>query len=291
MRILAEAGEGKGNRRTRRHSAARLSLACKSIPALIALFAFLLGSCKMSGPVVSMPASGRGADLFAAHCAACHGSTGQGDGPAAIALSVRPRDFRNEPFRYVSTLSGVPTREDLVQTIRSGRHFGAMPARPNLSDAEVDALEAYVRETSRVGWVDRLTREFADDDDTSPEEIQEIALERVTPEEPISISWPALGFRSDTAIGRELYDERCASCHGPTGRGDGLDMPKDERGKPIEVRDLTSGEFRGGAQPEEVFKRIQCGVPGTPMPAQIGMSDEEVWQLVEYVQFLAGGRR
>lgn len=293
MRILAEAAEAEANRPMHRRSMARLSFACKAVPGLVALFVFVfvLGSCKMSGPVVSMPASEYGGDLFAAHCAPCHGSTGQGDGPAAIALLVRPRDFRNEPFRYVSTLSGVPTREDLLQTIRSGRHFGAMPARPSLSDAEVDALEAYVRETSRVGWVDRLTREFADDDDTTPEEIQEIALERVTPEEPISIPWPPLGFHSDTAIGRELYDQRCASCHGPTGRGDGLDMPKDERGKPIEVRDLTSGEFRGGVAPEEVFKRIRCGVPGTPMPAQIGMSDEEVWQLVEYVQFLAGGRR
>ena len=83
---------------------------------------------------------------------------------------------------------------------------------------------------------------------------------------------------------------RCASCHGATGRGDGLDKPLDERGKRISVRDLTAGEFRGGIDREELFKRIRCGVPGTPMPTQEGMDDEEMWQLVYYVQFLAGRR-
>ena len=235
-------------------------------------------------------ASLEGHSLFAAHCVACHGAEGRGNGPGAIALRVRPRDFWEERCRYVSTLNGVPTLEDLMQTIGSGRHFGAMPARPNLTDVEVRILAQYVREITRLGWQDRLTKEFAGDDETTTEEIEEIALERVTPGEVVSVRWHGANFRADLELGRRLYLEDCASCHGPWGRGDGLDMPLDERGKPIKVRDLTSGKFRGGTCNDEIFKRIRCGIPGTPMPAAV-VSDEDIWQLVHYVQFLAGRKR
>lgn len=235
-------------------------------------------------------AAHEGYELFAAHCVACHGSEGRGNGPAAIALRVRPRDFWDEKCRYVSTLNGVPTLEDLMQTIASGRHFGAMPARPNLTDVEVRILAEYVRDITRLGWQDRLTKKFADDDETTPEEIEEIALRRVTPGEDVRTRGHGSSFRTDLELGRNLYLENCASCHGPWGRGDGLEMPLDERGKPITVRDLTSGKFRGGTSEAEIFKRIRCGIPGTPMSAA-AVSDEEIWQLVHYVQFIAGRKR
>ena len=266
-----------------------LSLAC----ICVLTFALALGavSCRSAGRSVSMPESPEGERIYFAHCAACHGSTGRGDGPAAIALDVRPRDFRNEPTRYVSTLNGVPTQEDLEQTILSGRHFGAMPARPNLTDSEVAILADYVREINRLGWVERLIKQFEEEEEEYEEElIEAISRRRVKPGEPIHVPSLPPGFQSDTETGRNLYVARCASCHGTTGRGDGLDKPRDERGKAITVRDLTSGEFRGGIDREEIFKRIRCGVPGTPMPAQDGMDNEEIWQLVYYVQFLAGRR-
>ena len=67
----------------------------------------------------------RGETLYKMFCSACHGKSGRGDGPAADALRVQPRDFRYGRFRYISTLDGVPTREDLVRTINTGR--GASP--------------------------------------------------------------------------------------------------------------------------------------------------------------------
>lgn len=246
-----------------------------------------------SGPsigTINTLAAHEGYELFAAHCVACHGDTGRGNGPAAIALRVRPRDFWDEKCRYVSTMNGVPTLDDLMQTIRSGRHFGAMPSRPNLTDKEVRILAEYVREITRLGWQDRLTVEFAGDDETTPEEIEEIALERITPGEVLTVNGHHARFRADLELGRTLYVENCASCHGPWGRGDGLDMPVDERGKPIKVRDLTAGEFHGGISEDEIFKRIRCGIPGTPMSAAAA-TDEEIWQLVHYVQFLAGRKR
>ena len=233
-------------------------------------------------------ASLEGHSLFTAHCAPCHGATGGGRGPAAIALSVAPRDFSRERFRYVSTLNGVPTEEDLIQSIRFGRRYGGMPSNPQLTHSELRALARYIREIQRLGWLNVLREEFADDEDTSPDELEEISHIRVRPREPIHVVRPDHRFQPDLDTGRELYAESCASCHGQTGRGDGLDMPVDEQGKPISVRDLTSGEFRGGARVEEIFKRIRCGVPGTPMSAAVALADEEVWQLVYYVRYLAG---
>lgn len=238
--------------------------------------------------MVSMPPTSEGSRLFAAHCAACHGREGRGNGRAIIALDVRPRDFWEERFRYVSATNGVPTQDDLVQTIRRGRRIGEMPANPQLTDAEVLALADYVRELNRRGWLQRLTMEFGDDEDMEPEDFEEIAEARVTPGKVLTIPWPAVDFRPNLGVGRELYEIGCASCHGQTGRGDGLDKPLDDLGKPIAVRDLTSGRFQGGTAPDEVFKRIRCGVPGTPMPAQLAFTDDEVWHLINYVEFLAG---
>lgn len=263
---------------------------------LVAGWLATAASCRGTGSRVSgtdiamIPESGEGYRLYTAHCSACHGRDGRGDGPAAIALGVRPRAFLEEPFRYVSSLDGTPTLDDLVQTIRSGRRLGDMPAHPQLTDLEIHTLADYVRELSRIGWAARIAADLEESDELSAEEIHEISAERVALGEAVSFTWPGPEFHPDTAIGRKLYVEACASCHGPSGMGDGLDMPLDDRGKPIAVRDLTSGDFRGGAALGELFRRFRCGVPGTPMPAQEAMSDEQIWQLVYYVRFLAGQR-
>ena len=73
-------------------------------------------------PVVADAASiGRGQALFAQNCVACHGNTGQGDGPAAVSLNPPPPDFTLPHTAYHS--DGY-----LFTAIRDGLPGSAMPA-------------------------------------------------------------------------------------------------------------------------------------------------------------------
>ena len=57
---------------------------------------------------------------------------------------------------------------------------------------------------------------------------------------------------------------------------------------------MRDGVFRGGGQPEDIFRRIVQGIDGTPMPAIVlkpedappnakGLTSDDVWHLVDYV--------
>ncbi len=254
---------------------------------------YMMSFHRKNAPATHMPrppatnvdaALASGETLYKMFCGACHGAKGLGDGPAAATIEGQPRDFWHERFRYVSTLNGVPTQEDLVQTISTGRQFGEMPSNPQLTEDEVLAVASYIREINRKGTIEKLTKAFSDDDDMEPEDIEAIAEKRLTPAGIIMVPWPGSKFQANPALGRELFLANCASCHGKEGKGDGPQELVDERGRPIKARDLTSGRFRGGADHEELFKRIRAGIPGTPMPAQDTLSDDEVWQLVHYVR-------
>src|SRR4051812_39861455 len=61
-----------------------------------------------------------GRALYIQNCRCCHGEEAHGDGPAAIMLDPRPRDFNLGKFRLITTASGVPTRDNLIHTIRNG---------------------------------------------------------------------------------------------------------------------------------------------------------------------------
>jgi len=99
-------------------------------------------------------------------------------------------------------------------------------------------------------------------------------------------------FKSDTA--------KCATCHGEAGKGDGpqtLAVQKDKAGKdrdvpglfddwnhPIKPRDLTTGIYRGGRRPVDIYRRIYAGIKGTPMTGfGTSLSEAQIWDLVNYV--------
>ncbi len=82
-----------------------------------------------------------GQEIYTKYCVACHGATGEGDGPAAAALTPRPSDL-TDPER-MSQVSD----EELLAIIAEGR--GTMPGfSTQLSDEQISALLEFVRAMS-----------------------------------------------------------------------------------------------------------------------------------------------
>src|SRR6185503_11551011 len=63
----------------------------------------------------------QGNQVYQQHCAACHGATGDGNGPASVWLFPKPRNFSAGMFKIQSTPPGSPpSDEDLFQTVTRG---------------------------------------------------------------------------------------------------------------------------------------------------------------------------
>jgi cytochrome c oxidase cbb3-type subunit 2 len=200
--------------------------------------------------------------VYEAWCSGCHGEKGRGDGPAAIVLAVKPRDFLGESFKIRSTASGQPPRrQDLYDTVTRGLPGTAMPSFQFLPEKDRWLAVDYIRKISNL--------------DTQPDP-------------------PALDIGKQTSAsgesiqnGKQLYVKMgCAQCHGPEGRGDGPSSATlvDTQGRSIPARDYTKGEYLGGDAPADIAMRFTSGMDGTPMPSYSGvMTQKETWDLAHYI--------
>jgi len=89
---------------------------------------------------------------------------------------------------------------------------------------------------------------------------------------------PFAGDAKVAKLGEYQFRLNCAFCHGLGARGGG-------RGP-----DLTRALKHHGNTDGEIFHNIHDGIAGTAMPAAtnggigVGMSDEEIWQVVTYIR-------
>jgi len=144
----------------------------------------------------------KGRELFAKHCAGCHGPEGRGNGPAAQFLLIRPRDFTVGKFKYKSTPVGFqPIDGDIYRSLFRGLPGSSMPSWRELSDEQlwllVDTVKSFY-EGDRV---------FNDRGAVVPV----MPPQRFDPE-------PS----KELARGRAVYMAgQCYNCHGKEGRADG----------------------------------------------------------------------
>lgn len=234
-----------------------------------------------------------GQQLYARHCAACHGVEGDGRGLAAAYLFPKPRDIQAGRFRLVSTSNNVPTRDDLHAVLLRGMPGSSMPPWGHLSPAERDALVDEVMRLRKLGAraayikvlreQDELTDEEIAADDVQAE-IQQYVDRFTTPGDSTTV--PELGEPTEAGLtsAKETYAKfGCLQCHGETGKGDGVQKMIDDEGLPTAPRDFTVGIFKGGADGPSLYRRIAYGMPGTPMPASKQMTPQQMVDLVHYV--------
>ena len=232
----------------------------------------LKGQGVETGTLISEKAEdiGAGKILYERSCAYCHGLAGDGEGPVAPFLDVRPRDFTTGIYKFRSTASGqVPTDWDLMRSIRKGMHSTSMVGWEALNENQLWQLIHYIKTFS-------------------PERFE-------MPVDIIPVGPPPEASQERINRGRQLYvDAGCGSCHGLSGKGDGPSAPllKDNKGDPILSTDLTKGEnYKGGHRPGDIYRILMTGIDGTPMPSYRGTFEDmgaDPWDLVHYLRLLAG---
>ena len=219
--------------------------------------------------------------IFEQHCAACHGTTGDGKGPASVWLFPRPRNFSAGFFKIKST-PGVtlPADEDLFRTVTRGMPGSSMPSFTYLSEQQRRDVVQYVKYLT--AYTDKSGKRINHFEQAATTGRLGKPI-TIPPEPPISVATMASGQALYTKMG-------CMMCHGETGAGDGPQAPtlKDTEGFYLPPRDFNNGSFRGGHEGADLYTRIFTGIPGTPMPpfGEDLMKPEDRWALVHYVQSL-----
>jgi mono/diheme cytochrome c family protein len=98
---------------------------------------------------------------------------------------------------------------------------------------------------------------------------------------------PTTANEESIAKGKELYMEpqkgNCVFCHGETGAGNEANLPRLRR-KPA---DLTNKERMTAMTDGEIFWKVSKGIQGIMPAGERRMSEEERWNVVNYVRTLA----
>src|SRR5262245_4614398 len=114
----------------------------KLVPSLIVALLALSG-CYHIAQLQARFAATSAPQLYAERCSTCHGPKGHGDGLGGQGLDPKPRDFANRDWQ--TSVSDEHLRETIH---RGGAAMGlsaAMPAQPDLDDAQLQVLVAYIR--------------------------------------------------------------------------------------------------------------------------------------------------
>jgi mono/diheme cytochrome c family protein len=273
------------------------ALACRRAFLLLAAAAVLTVGCARSStePVAESakakptgPATG-GKQLYAQHCAACHGENGNGQGLAAQFLFPKPRDFRAGRFRLVSTSNGVPSVDDLIAVLRRGMPGSAMPPWSHLGDQQIRQLAEHVLTLRHDGAKEILLAQLEEaGDESTPAEVEAIVARLTTPGDIVPVPDLTQATPESLARGKELYvSKACAQCHGATGKGDGQEKMVDAKGLPTRPRDFTRGIFKGNTDPASIWRRIWTGMPGTPMPSSQSLAPGEVTAMTHFILSLS----
>jgi len=208
-------------------------MALRSLLLLIAIIGLSPANLHALGP--------DGQALFESNCVVCHRKGGEG----SIGLPLQKAKF--------SALSD----EYLRNTIRNGRPGRVMPAFDRLSDSQVDAIVAYLRQWSG-------TTSFVE---------------------------AGVAAKGDAGNGGRLFTGHCANCHGEAGKGlgkgTGQSYSREREFKVIPPAVGNSG-FLASVSDDMLREVITNGRKGTLMGAygKLGLSSQDIDDIIVYLRSL-----
>lgn len=256
----------------------------------------------------------QGREVYTRQCAGCHGTTGDGQGPAAQYLNPPPRDYRLGRFKFGSTPRGdKPRRADLARIIRRGAKGTSMPTFRWMAQDELEAVIDYVTLLSSRGELEFRLMKVAEQDLSEDDNIEaQLVAEQA---QLIAQTWadadqrivrprtpePQYTQESIDAGAKAFVQLNCYKCHGRDGRGNKtLNVGKDDWGRVAYAADLTTGMLHGGRRPVDIYRRIYSGINATPMPAfaqpDSGKAETEtqrsetIWNLAHFVTSIVEGK-
>jgi cytochrome c oxidase cbb3-type subunit 3 len=186
------------------------------------------------------PAKPDGARLYAQRCSACHGAEGHGGVGVPLALPA-----------FLSSVDDSYLRK----TVGLGRPGRVMPAFTQLTDAEVEAIIAYIRR-----WPGQKPPKTAPHD----------------------------RIAGNTVHGKALYERYCTACHGAHGEGGhgtGVTLSR-PRSAPILAPALNNPGFLAAASDTLIKTTLLNGREGTPMRSFLkqGLKERDINDIVAYVR-------
>jgi mono/diheme cytochrome c family protein len=225
----------------------------------------------------------RGKVIYKEYCMQCHGATGRGDGPAASGLEPKPAIHANMAFDKLPM--------DYLYNVvnHGGRAVGKSTSMPywglTIGQQGVADVIAYLKVTFKGA------AQVADAPVAAGKPSGVCPQPRSTqtaPSEFLAMVNPLPASAAQVQAGRKLFMETakplaCMNCHGTRGDGAGALGA----GLIPPPRNFTCGQTMKEIPDGQLFWIIKNGSPGTGMMAFAGMPDDEVWQVIGYIQSLA----
>lgn len=137
------------------------------------------------------------------------------------------------------------------------------PEFANLAD-DISKLRNVITEKASAEKVNEITSNIR-------EQILKLGLIKVTPQR-----WPNL------AKGKQIFEQRCQSCHGAKGFGNGP-LAANLNPPPTSFQDSANTD---NISPLQAYNTIRLGLEGTSMRAFSELSDQEVWNVAFYINSL-----
>ena len=202
---------------------------------------------------------------------------------SALAFSPAAATAQESPARRLANIVGVAVDE---------YQKGIDPSGAIVLQLEYDEAVAFLDDARGVAA--RVADDRAPQLVALVEELQRAVARRVAPAELLptqakliqllgpdaSLDFPTEAV--DLAEGRAIYQQRCASCHGDAGRGDGVAAA----GLTPRPTPLADHALMSDVTPAIMYRVVSVGIRGTAMAGAADLTPKQKWAVVTYVTTL-----